>query len=229
MSIATDRLDAAARIRPSFAIGKVRIFIYALVLVLTMFVLLPFTQYLSDIGKKSMTVRSVDVSLPPPEPPDFMQDIEPPSQTDQTPPPEFQEPPPMLNLSQLEMAINPGVGNAMAGAFDMQGFDLKPSNALADLQIFEISDLDSTPKLRKGARPVYPASLRSERVGGVVRLRVLLDVNGHVTVLEVLESDRKEFEQPAIEAAEQFIYDAPTKDGKPVNTQFILPIRFAIN
>lgn len=215
--------------RPEFISGRLRIFISAMALVAIMFVALPFTQYLSNIGKKTSTIRKVELSLPPPEHLDFQDEPEP----EKTPPkqdaPELQEAPAQLDLSQLEMALNPGVGDAMAGAFAMPGFDLQPSSALADLEIFEIDDLDKLPKLRHGVKPRYPKELLSEHIGGLVRLKVLLDVNGHVTVQEVLESSRKEFEQPAIEAAEQFVYDPPTKDGKPVNTQFALPIRFAIN
>jgi periplasmic protein TonB len=215
--------------RPDFIIGRARAFLYALILVVVMFVTLPFTEYLSDIGKNQMTIRRVDLTIPPPPPSDF--DKEPPLEQpkSENAAPKFQEAPAPLDLSQLEMALNPGLGDAMAGAFAIPGFDLQPNAALADLEIFELSDLDQVPRLKKGVKPRYPKELLSERVGGLVRLKVLLDVNGHVRVLEVMESDRKEFETPAIEAAEQFLYDAPTRDGKPVNTQFILPIRFTIN
>jgi protein TonB len=65
-------------------------------------------------------------------------------------------------------------------------------------------------------------------IEGLVRILVLLDTRGRVTVQKVIEADREEFEQPAIESAERFVYDPPTKNGRPVNTEFILPIRFAI-
>jgi len=215
--------------RPDFVTGRARTLVHAVILVTVMFVMLPFTQYLSNIGKKTVTIRKVELSLPPPETPDFVEQVKPEQNKVEAPAPDLQEPPPLLQLSQLEMALNPGVGDAMAGAFAMPGFDLQPNSALADLEIFEIDDLDSIPRLKRGVKPLYPKELLSERIGGVVRMRVLLDVNGHVTVLEVIESDRKEFEESAKQAAEQFIYEAPTKDGKPVNTQFVLPIRFAIN
>jgi periplasmic protein TonB len=95
--------------------------------------------------------------------------------------------------------------------------------------VFSLEQLDSIPRLRKGVKPHYPRQLLAAHIEGLVRMLVLLDERGRVSVQKVLEADREEFEQSAIEAAEGFVYDPPTKNGKPVNTEFILPIRFAIN
>lgn len=94
--------------------------------------------------------------------------------------------------------------------------------------VFSLEQLDTIPKLRKGAKPDYPRQMLAAHIEGLVRILVLLDTRGRVTVQKVIEADREEFEQPAIESAERFVYDPPTKNGRPVNTEFILPIRFAI-
>lgn len=94
--------------------------------------------------------------------------------------------------------------------------------------VFSIEQLDCVPQLRKGARPSYPRQMLAAHIEGIVRMLVLLDITGRVTVRKVLEANRIEFEQSAIEAAERFVYDPPTKNGRPVNTEFVLPIKFEI-
>lgn len=97
-----------------------------------------------------------------------------------------------------------------------------------DCIVFQPEELDHLPRLRKGARPNYPRQMLAAHIEGIVRMLVLLDYRGRVTVNKVINADRAEFEESAIEAAERFVYDPPTRNGRPVNTEFILPIRFSI-
>jgi protein TonB len=97
-----------------------------------------------------------------------------------------------------------------------------------DCLVFQPEELDHLPRLRKGARPNYPRQMLAAHIEGIVRMLVLLDYRGRVTVNKVINADRVEFEASAIEAAESFVYDPPTRNGRPVNTEFVLPIRFSI-
>jgi protein TonB len=126
------------------------------------------------------------------------------------------------------MALNPGMGDSFAGAFSVAGFDVA-GDAAAEIMIFEISDLDETPRLLKGERPRHPTNLLREGISGEVRLRVILDERGQVLVQDVISSSHTAFERPAIEAAERFRYTPPTKNGEPARTQFVLPMKFTIN
>jgi TonB family protein len=92
-----------------------------------------------------------------------------------------------------------------------------------------IENLDVLPRLRHGAKPRYPRKLLDSRIAGKVVLLVLLDTHGHVTVLNVLQSDNEEFKQSAVDAVETYVYDPPTLKGRPVNTEFTLPIRFSVD
>ena len=199
----------------------------AAALTIGIFILFPLTQYIGSQSRDLVQLRSVDVAPPPPPPPPS----EPPPEEpppEEPPPPDLSEPPPSLDLAQLEMALNPGMGDSFANAFSVAGFDVAGDTA-AEIETFEISDLDKTPRLLKGVRPRHPSKLLREGVEGKVRLRVLLDETGRVQVQSVLSSSMSAFERPAIQAAEKFRYTPPTKNGQPARTVFVLPIRFQIN
>lgn len=212
---------------PSFRKRGVSVVLSACALTVVIFVLFPFTQYIGSQSRDLVKVRSVDVAPPPPPPPPE----EPPPEKEpeeEPPPPDLSEPPPPLDLAQLEMALNPGMGDSFGNAFSTAGFDVAGDTA-SEITTFEISDLDKTPRLLEGKRPRHPPQLLRERVEGVVRLRVLLDENGRVEVKSVISSTRSAFERPAIRAAEKFRYTPPTKNGEPARTTFVLPVKFNIN
>ena len=60
----------------------------------------------------------------------------------------------------------------------------------------------------------------------MIRLEVMIDEKGATTVLEIVESSDPALEAPAIEAAEQWIWTAPKKNGEPVKARYIFPIGF---
>lgn len=190
------------------------------------FLILPFTQYISSVGDDKIEIRTVDVSLPPPPPPP---PEPPPPEEDKVeePPPELQRTTQQLSLSQMDLALNPGIGDAMAGAFAFEGFGVEP-DTVGDLQIFDVSDLDQAPRRTKTVLPIYPAELRRIRVEGTVALIVIIDQNGRTTVEKVVSSSAREFTQPAILAAEQCVFEPPTKDGKPVRARYTMNVPFRI-
>ena len=69
----------------------------------------------------------------------------------------------LINLNQLEFALNPGVGDALgigsplietfAGAIDIED----------EMLIFEIKDLDQPPRAYVRAAPIYPAVCRAKK------------------------------------------------------------------
>ena len=189
-------------------IGFIRAIVYAIVTILAIYVLLPFTQMLTGDGKDVLEYREFDISPPPP-----------PS------PPDLQEPPPPLDLAQLEMAMNPGIGDAEAAGLGFGSLEAQP-DALADLELFDVKDLDERPNPIKRVNIIPPIQFKKERRSGMIRLEVMIDEKGATTVLEIVESSDPALEAPAIEAAEQWIWTAPKKNGEPVKARYIFPIGF---
>lgn len=188
-----------------------------------LFVLLPFTQLISNLGKQKKDLTSIDITIPPPPPPPPDPPAE--EEKDDEPPPEMQKPVQQLSLAQMDLALNLGVGDAMAGAFAFGGFDDQP-DAVSELDIFDVSDLDRPPGRLKTVPPIYPPELRRARVTGEVVLVILIDQNGRVTIEDVESSTAREFEKAAIMAAEQCVFESPTKNGKAVKARYRMKVPF---
>ena len=79
------------------------------------------------------------------------------------------EPPPPpeqaldIDLSQLDLSLNAGVGNVMSGAFAFKGFAEK-SNAMSEMKISSLSELDRKPRLLRKPAVKYPISLKRKKI-----------------------------------------------------------------
>ncbi|MFP4282605.1 MAG: energy transducer TonB [Opitutales bacterium] len=203
-----------------------RIVLLTLLIVLGLLAILPITQWLSgDFNRR--TVRSVEVATlappepPPPEPPP------PPEEEQEEPEPELEDTPPPVDISQLEAALNPGMGGALGRMADIGNWGVMP-DAAAELDIFSIADLDSRPRRIRTVMPEYPTELQSQGVTGIVRLEVLIDEEGNVTVEDVIDGPHPTLIQNARQAVSRWRFEPPTKDGRPVRARYIQPIPFEI-
>ncbi len=195
--------------------------------VLGMFGMLPFTQFLAGLKKPDLQVREFDVTVPPPaftppEPPP----PEPPPEND--PPPEMEPPPPQLSLSQLNMALNPGVGNALAGGFSLGEVGVSASETMSEISLFEISDLDEAP--RKTRTPMYNPTprMKREKKSGLIDMVGTINPDGSVTITQVNEVIDSDYERFFRNYFESIVYTKPTVAGKPVSARvyFKIPVKW---
>lgn len=207
-----------------FRVAILRSLIYAGVSLFAIYTLLPLTQYITGQKKDVIEYREFDIAQPPPPaPPDLDEPPEP--EPEENPPPELTEPPPPLDLAQLEMAMNPGIGDAQAAGLGFGGLDAQP-DALADLKLFDVKDLDERPKNLKQVKMIAPIEFRKERRSGRVSLLVKIDTNGYTTVMEIVETTSPAIVAAAIEAAEQFLWTPPMKNGEAVNARYTFTLGF---
>lgn len=83
------------------------------------------------------------------------------------------------------------------------------------------------PRISKNQDPKYPSLLLAKGIGGVVRLRVLVNQDGLVDQLNVdRSSGHKAFDDAAIQAVRVWEFDPAVQDGKSVSMEIIVPIRF---
>ena len=82
-----------------------------------------------------------------------------------------------IDLSQLDMSLNAGVGNVMAGAFAFKGFSAR-KDAMSEMKIFNLAELDRKPRLLRKPSIKYPATLKRQKVEGDVKLLVLINERG---------------------------------------------------
>lgn len=193
---------------------------------LLIFLIIPFSQLLHDLGEPPETISSVSVALPPPPPPP----PEPPPpepEQEQTPPPPDQQPP-LPSLEQLEIALNPGTGGALAvGTGTGLDFAMETVDDLRDL--FDFGELDAIPHVVRAGAIEYPPALRRAGTEGFVNLVVIIDQNGRVQVDEVVDFSHRAFVQPAIRGAENTRFSTPRRNGEPVRARYLWPIRFTLN
>jgi protein TonB len=173
-------------------------------------------------------VRAIDVAdlSPPPPPPDEEQrEEEPPPE----PPPELVEEAPPLDLQQLELALNPGFGDAMFGDV---GVKLTSHVAAATGEedeidrIFSMADLDQRPRVLFQAMPSYPPELRRSKRQGTVYIVFLVDKLGRVTSPRVEKTTDPAFERPALEAVTQWKFEPGVRNGEKVQFKMRVPISF---
>ena len=201
----------------------IRIVFATVLMTLAILAILPFTQALSG-DPRDRTIRSVDTAnLPPPEPPP--PEPPPPEEEEQEEEIDFEEEPPQLDLSALESMLNPGVGAAMGAALDLNSFAVQP-DALQEMQIFEIADLDRTPRRLRGRQPAYPPNLLQRREEGQVTLVIIIDEQGRVSIESAEVDGDRDFLQSVRQSASSWLFEAPTKDGKPVRARYKMVIPF---
>jgi periplasmic protein TonB len=189
-----------------------------------LFLALPFTQLLDRSGPPR-DLSELSRAAPPPPPPPPENEPPPPEPEEQQQKPELKDPPPPLTLAQLEVALNPGAGNAM-GDFAFGGLDNVPS-ALDELLVFELRDLDVIPRAIYQSQPIYPYEMRQAGVAGRVEIMFIVDDTGVVRQPRITSSSHREFEQAAIDAVMQWRFEPGTKDGKKVNTRVRQLLTFA--
>lgn len=191
-----------------------------------LFLALPFTQLLNAVKRAGDGVELTDYSMPPPPPPPAEP---PPPQEDEEDKdkPELETTPPPLTLAQLEIAINPGDGGA-SGDFGFGTFTAD-FNALDELEVFELADLDKIPNPLHRVAPTYPYEMKQAGISGVARVIFIVDENGRVRSPRIDSSTHREFEQPSIDAVLQWKFEPGMKDGRAVKTRMMLPLKFNLN
>src|SRR5262245_56655128 len=73
----------------------------------------------------------------------------------------------------------------------------------------------------------YPQAALEERKHGDVTLAVTVDVDGHVSSVEVLSSGGAALDEAAIVAARQWTFTPATRNGVPVASRIRIPFHFA--
>lgn len=91
---------------------------------------------------------------------------------------------------------------------------------------FSLAEIDQRPRAVFQAAPLYPASLRSKKLEGVVTLIFIVDSNGRVGNPRVEKSTHPDFNKPALDAVKQWKFEPAVKGGKRVDCKMRVPIRF---
>ena len=91
---------------------------------------------------------------------------------------------------------------------------------------FSLAEIDQRPRAVFQSAPLYPASLRSKKLEGVVTLIFIVDSTGRVGNPRVEKSTHPDFNKPALDAVKQWKFEPAVKGGKRVDCKMRVPIRF---
>jgi protein TonB len=204
-----------------------------LALGLGIFMLLPVLESITSTPAEELQVQDADTIAPPPPPPEIEQEEEKPEE----PPPE-QEPPkladeaPPLDLSQLELALNPGTGGAggFGGDFAVNlGAAIKQASETAEEAdgLFSVGDLDQKPRVIAQSSPVVPAALKKLQSDNVtVQVIFVVNQQGRVEEPKVRRSNNSAFDQVAINCVKSWKFEPGKRNGEPVRFRMMAPITF---
>jgi protein TonB len=87
---------------------------------------------------------------------------------------------------------------------------------------------EKEPVAIKKVNPVYPEIARRAGVEGTVWLKVWVDKEGKVRKAELIKSDADIFNQPAIDAAQQWVFTPALMKSGPVSVWVSIPFRFKL-
>lgn len=195
----------------------------AVTLTLVCFLVLPLLQIIHPPPSTDLIVQSVDTALPPPPSPPPQEEPEKKPEPEEKPPELMEEAPP-LNLSQLELALNPGDGAGLVGDFVNKLNPLTSSGEAVDA-LFSMADLDQKPRVLYQPGPVLNKSIR-QQAPGTVYIIFIVDKRGRVEDPIVQKSSDPVFERSALAAVKQWKFEPGKRNGQPVRFRMRVPITF---
>jgi protein TonB len=194
-------------------------------LTLIFFLVLPLMQTITQPRSGDLELAEVDIAnVPPPPPPPEPEQEE--QQEEEPPPPALAEEAPPLDLSQLELALNPGFSEGWMGGGDF-GVSLKTIAKEGDDldSVFSMADLDQKPRVIYQPGPNLTAQTR-RKAPGTVYIIFVVDQNGRVVNPTVQKSTDPVFTKPALAAVKQWKFEPGKRNGKAVRFRMRVPITF---
>lgn len=160
-----------------------------------------------------------------------------------TPPP---EPPPeepeerprrQQRSDRPQVAPAPSLGTGLAGiavsvpGFEVQGITSTQESLLGDLDNVTLSDDAVDTKPIPQSRPLeYPDRARQRRIEGRVVVSVLIDTQGRVQEVQILEAEPPNvFNQAVLSSVPNWTFEPAQYRGEPVQTWARIPIPFRLN
>jgi protein TonB len=89
---------------------------------------------------------------------------------------------------------------------------------------------DKAPKPKKIVQPEYPTLAREAEIEGTIIVKITVDERGRVLTAIVIKSTAQGiFDEPALKAVRQWIFDPAEQSGNPVKATITVPLEFSLN
>lgn len=207
------------------------VLVVGLACALGLFLLLPFLQAISATTPEDTTLRTVATAdVPPPPPPPEQEPEQEEQQQEEAKPPELSEEAPPLDLAQLELALNPGMGgDGLGGDFVVKLNVMAATGSSGGGEevdsLFSLADLDQQPRIVYQPGPTVTADMR-KKLPGSVSVLFIVDQQGRVENPIVQKSTDPVFEKAALNAVKQWKFEPGKRKGQPVRFRMRVPITF---
>ncbi|MBT3914597.1 MAG: energy transducer TonB [Verrucomicrobia bacterium] len=100
------------------------------------------------------------------------------------------------------------------------------TDAIAEMKIFDLSEVDREPRPLVRIPPQYPPKLLLNRVSGRVDLLIVIDEEGRVTDYQVRRFTHNEFKREVTRVIRQWKFSPAMKDGRKVAVRKVQPFYF---
>lgn len=198
----------------------------ALGFALLCFLVLPLLQAISAVRDADLELTSVDTTALPPPPPPEVEEQQKEPEAQETPPPALADEAPPLDLSQLELALNPGMaGLEGAGDFAVRIAGVGAGTDKGTDELFSLGDLDQKPRAIFQQQPTLTAALR-KKVPATVHVVFTVDQAGRVENPVVQSASDPAFEAPVLAAIKQWKFEPGRRGGQPVRFRMRQPMSF---
>jgi protein TonB len=102
-----------------------------------------------------------------------------------------------------------------------------PSRAVLPLRYLPVAEVDRPARPRGTVALIYPENPYIWKLGGLVRLRLLINERGTVDAAEVVSAEPEgDFEEAALAAARRLVYDPALRNGRPVKSEKFIEVTF---
>ncbi|MFP4156962.1 MAG: energy transducer TonB [Opitutales bacterium] len=189
-----------------------------------LFLLIPLTQLLDNVEKPDLEVREVSFAPPPPElPPPPPDEVEPPEPDE--PPPEMPREPPPIQVDALDVALNPGAGDAVAMGIPTPDLKIETDMTEDIRNLFTFEDLAEAPRLINQPRFRFPPQLARRGVNeGQVVVEIEIKPNGRAELRRIISSSHPDLEDAAREIVRSARFTKPEVDGRPQTVRGRFPL-----
>ncbi len=192
-------------------------FILALGCTAFFFMVLPLLQAINSPFQGDSLGRAMEVVTTPPPPPPLMDEPDELEPEPEPEPPQMDSTPDPLDISQLEIMLNPGFGDFLGGDFGVQLQSAMASSEEMD-EIFSSSDLDQKARRLSVFQPRLTSALRRQTPATVVLIFVV-DENGRVQDPKVQRSTNPSFDRSALAAIKKWKFEPAKVQGRSVSSR----------
>lgn len=175
-----------------------------------------------------VTVRKIDVALPPPPPPPPPLELQKPQSNTPAPTMDFIG---MGDGPAMNYSVKPELGmenleKIKPPKFDPESLDIQKTLSFS-FPLIEVEKLDNIPRAVSSNSAKFPSSLINKGIKNVdTKVELIIDQKGKAYIKRIVDSVYPEMVEPIRHWVKGVRFTIPTKNGKPVQAVYPYTLRF---